>query len=92
MVFSEADSRNKIYMFIENNMNVFDEDVEFDDETNIFESGYVNSTFAMRLLNFIENEFGLIVPDEEIAIHNFSSVSAMWQMMVRLKEVQHESQ
>ena len=80
----EIESRTKVRNFIENNMNVFDEDIDLQDDTNIFANGFVNSTFAMRLLNFLEREFGIQVPDEEILLSNFSSVDAMWSLTTRL--------
>lgn len=83
----EIESRKKIRNFIESNMNVFDEDIELNDDTNIFASGFVNSTFAMRLLNFVEREFSVQVPDDEILLGNFSSVDAMWALATRLERV-----
>ncbi|MCW8876447.1 MAG: hypothetical protein OQJ89_02980 [Kangiellaceae bacterium] len=81
----ELGFRTKTRQFIENNMNVFDEDIDLTDETNIFTSGFVNSTFAMRLLNFLENEFSITVPDDEILLSNFSSVDSMWSLTSKLK-------
>lgn len=81
---SEQESRKKIRAFIEKNMNVLDEDIDLADDTNIFLGGFVNSTFAMRLLNFIEREFAVQVPDEEILLSNFSSVDAMWNLTAKL--------
>ena len=68
-------------------MNVFDdEDVELNDDTNIFTSGFVNSIFAMRLLNYLETEYDLEVPDEEIVMSNFSSIDAMHALVSKLQE------
>lgn len=68
--------RSKIREFIEINMNV-DDEVELQDDDNIFGKGYVTSIFAMRLLNFIESLSGITVADEDIVLPNFSSISAM---------------
>lgn len=81
-----AFSRENVRKFIESNMDVFDEDVELNDDTNIFTSGYVNSIFAMRLLNFIETQYDLEVPDEEIVMTNFSSIDAMHALVSKLQE------
>ena len=82
---TELGFRAKTRQFIENNMNVFDEDVDLTDDTNIFTSGFVNSTFAMRLLTFLESEFSIVVPDDEILLSNFSSVDAMWGLTSKLQ-------
>lgn len=79
-------NRESVRNFIESNMNVFDEDVELNDDTNIFTSGFVNSIFAMRLLNFLETEYDLEVPDEEIVMSNFSSIEAMNALVSKLQE------
>lgn len=81
----QAFNKESVRNFIESNMNVFDEDVELNDDTNIFTSGYVNSIFAMRLLNFLENEYGLEVPDEDIIIPNFSSINAMKALVEKIQ-------
>lgn len=78
-------NKESVRNFIESNMNVFDEDVELNDDTNIFTSGYVNSIFAMRLLNFLETEYGLEVPDEDIIIPNFSSIDAMKALVEKIQ-------
>lgn len=79
------EDRTKLYNFIESNMTIYDDDIEFIDSTNIFTSGFVSSIFAMRLLNFLENEFSITVPDEDIVIPNFSSINSMCEMVSRLK-------
>ena len=64
----------KIRAYIMKNLIVFEEDVEFSDSDNIFKMGFVNSLFAMKLLNFVESEFKITVENDEINIENFSSV------------------
>jgi acyl carrier protein len=66
--------REKIRSFIEANLVVFEDEAEFADADNIFEMGFVNSLFAMKLLNYVENEFGVEVDNEDMEISNFSSV------------------
>jgi acyl carrier protein len=64
----------KIRKYITSNLIVFDEEAEFTDSDNIFKLGFVNSLFAMKLLNYVEKEFNITVESEEIDIANFSSV------------------
>ena len=65
----------QIRTFIEANLMVFEEEIEYTDTDNIFEMGYVNSLFAMKLLNYVENEFNIIVENEDMDIKNFNSVN-----------------
>lgn len=67
--------REKIRKFIEANLVVFEDEAEFDDSDNIFEMGFVNSLFAMKLLNYVENEFGIEVDTDDMEISNFSSIN-----------------
>lgn len=85
----EQAGRANIRTFVEHNMTVFDDDAELEDGTDIFSSGYVNSIFAMRLLQFLEREFAIEIPDDDIQLTNFSSVDAMWTLVERLQEVNH---
>jgi methoxymalonate biosynthesis acyl carrier protein len=47
------------------------------DETNIFETGLVNSMFAMQLLLFVEKRFAIKVSNDELDLSNFLSVNAI---------------
>lgn len=50
---------------------------EFDDTVNIFDTGLVNSLFVMQLVMFIENEFGIIVENEDLVIERFQDVNSI---------------
>ena len=60
---------------IEGNMQIFDDDVTFENDDNIFQMGFVNSMFAMKIINFIESEYDIKVLDDDLDINNFSSVN-----------------
>lgn len=66
--------REKIRKYIEENLVVFEDEAEFTDKDNIFELGFVNSLFAMKLLNYVENEFNVNIENDDMEIVNFSSV------------------
>lgn len=65
----------KIRNFIESNLVVFEDEAEFGDDDNIFEMGFVNSLFAMKLVNYIEENHGIQVDNDDLEISNFSSVN-----------------
>jgi methoxymalonate biosynthesis acyl carrier protein len=68
------DTVRKIREFIERNLVIFDEGLVLKDEDNIFELGYVDSPFAIKLVSFIEEEFKVDVDDNDLDILNFNSV------------------
>ncbi|GEB35380.1 MULTISPECIES: acyl carrier protein [Brevibacillus] len=67
--------QEQIRNFILANLVVFDDEVEFSDDDNIFELGFVNSLFAMKLVTFIESEFQLTIESDEMEISNFNTIN-----------------
>lgn len=58
---------------------------EIDPDQDVFSLGYVNSLFAMELVMFIEKTFGVSVPNEELRIDNFRTVTAMTGLVGRTR-------
>lgn len=79
--------REKIRQFITANFIISNEeaDILFEDHENIFSLGFVNSMFAMKLLNYIESEFGFRVDNDDIIIDNFRSVDNMVLLVNKMK-------
>jgi len=61
----------------------FFQNIELEDEQDIFALGFVNSLFAMQLVLFVEKEFGLEVEDEDLDIDNFRSIQAITALVQR---------
>ncbi len=55
----------------------FFQNVELEDDQDIFALGFVNSLFAMQLVLFVEKEFGFTVEDEDLDVDNFRSINAL---------------
>lgn len=70
--------------FIRNNL-VTDEAEDFSDDVNIFECGFVNSLFAMKLLSFIEGTFNIDINTDDIDIANFPTVENMVKLIEKNK-------
>lgn len=68
------DSKDKIRVFIEENMAIINDDAVLNDTDNIFEMGFVDSMFAMQLVTFVEFEFDIKVENEDLDINNFNSI------------------
>lgn len=71
--------REKVRAFILASIHVPD----LDDDDNLFESGIVNSLFAVQLMTFIEKTFAIEVGMDDLDIANFKSISASAEFVVR---------
>jgi methoxymalonate biosynthesis acyl carrier protein len=58
--------------------------VSINDSDDIFSLGIVSSLFAMELVVFVETEFNLTVPHDELRMANFRSVDAMSELVNRV--------
>ncbi len=56
---------------------------ELDDEIDIFESGLVETMFAVQLVAFTEKEFGIVVEDHDLDLNNFRSVDGLTNFISR---------
>jgi acyl carrier protein len=54
-----------------------------DDDDDLFESGIVNSLFAVQLMTFVEKTFALEVAAEDLEIDNFRSLNATTGFVLR---------
>ena len=54
-----------------------------DDDDNLFESGVVNSLFAIQLMTFIEKSFAIEVEMDDLDIENFKSLNAAAAFVAR---------
>lgn len=81
---------DKIRTFIESNLLAFDDDLTINDDDNIFESGFVDSSVAMQLVLFVEEEFSIHVTDEDLDLVNFSSINRIVRF-IQQKEQQWNS-
>jgi acyl carrier protein len=53
------------------------------DDEDIFSLGFVNSLFAMELVMFIEKNFNIRIPNEELRIDNFRTTTRMAELVER---------
>lgn len=78
--------KEHVRKLIESNLLILDDDVEFTDDDNLFEMGFVNSLFAMKLLNFIESEYSITIKNEDIDVNNFNSVNNIIRLIKKYKD------
>ena len=58
---------------------------EITDTEDIFSLGYINSLFAMELVMYIEKEFTVTIPNDELRIDNFRTAKAMTELVDGLR-------
>lgn len=51
------------------------------DDEDIFSLGFVNSMFAMQLVQFVETEFGVEVESDDLVLDNFRSINAIARLV-----------
>ena len=61
----------------------FFRDHQLADDEDIFATGYVNSMFAMQLVQFVEGTFGITVESDDLEIDNFRTVDAIAALVER---------
>ena len=49
---------------------------DLNDDDNLFESGIVNSLFAVQLMTFLEKSFDIEVTMDDLSMDNFESINA----------------
>jgi methoxymalonate biosynthesis acyl carrier protein len=53
------------------------------DEDDIFALGFGNSLFAIQLVTFVENEFGIEIDSEDLEMTNFRSIQSISDLVER---------
>jgi len=71
--------KETVRKFIESSINI---DALGDDE-NLFDSGLINSLFAVQLTTFLERKFGIEIGQDDLDIENLKSVSATAAFVAR---------
>lgn len=64
------------------------EELELD--ADIFKTGYVNSLFAMKLVQFVEGNFNIKVENEDLEITNFSTVNNLTNFIINKLAAQNK--
>jgi len=62
---------------------LFGDASQLEDDTSFLESGIIDSTGILELINFIEEKYGIKVDDEELVPENFDSLKNITQYLER---------
>ena len=71
--------KEKIRAYIKETL--LENDIELHEEEDLLNTGLVDSIGVVKLIAFIEEEFNIIVPPEEMVIENFISIQAIEQFL-----------
>jgi acyl carrier protein len=78
----ETEIKTSIRQFLARHFRNYD----LQDDEDIFALGFVNSLFAMQLVLFVENEFGITVEDQDLDIDNFRTINALTALVTHKKD------
>lgn len=68
-------------------LKTFNTSITVDMDKKLVTDGVIDSVDIVSLIAELEEEFGISIPMEDVIEDNFDSVSAIWNMIQRLKQV-----
>jgi acyl carrier protein len=83
---NERDIASRIESFVRDTFDVTSNDPNFGRELDLFEHAYVDSVGLTELLAFIEDEFSVDVPENELMSEEFVTIDGMAGVVARLRD------
>jgi acyl carrier protein len=65
---------------------IYDDEKDFDENTNLLDRGIIDSMSLVRLISFIEENYEIQVQDEDIVPENFSSLHKIAGFITQRKQ------
>jgi acyl carrier protein len=56
------------------------------EEENLLANGVIDSLGVLKLVSFIENQFEVQVPDEDVTVNNFRSLKSIGEYLEKRKQ------
>ena len=81
-VTNQAAQKDQIRDFVRENLAAPKGITTFTDEESLTESGVIDSLGILRLVGFLEENFGVRVGDEEITAENLASINIIEQFVL----------
>ena len=81
---TEEEVAERIETFVREHFKVSADDPGFDRTADLFERGYVDSVGFVEMLEFVREEFGVEVPEEDLMSDEFTSIDGMATVIARL--------
>ena len=76
-----SDTEQTIQRFVRENLLPHGAEAEIGTTDSLLDSGLIDSMAVLRLVSFIESEFGFEVTDEEVVPDNFETVEAIARLV-----------
>jgi acyl carrier protein len=83
---NERDIASRIESFVRDTFDVASNDPNFGRKLDLFEHAYVDSVGLTELLAFIEDEFSVDVPEDELMSEEFVTIDGMARVIARLRD------
>ncbi len=77
--------RQTITKFINENLVQDGREAQFEADDNLIEEGIIDSMGLMQMIQFIEEQTGLRVPDDQVLPENFQTISSIEQLVESLR-------
>lgn len=87
---TQIDIQNRVRDFVVNEL-LQGQDRGLDESTPLLDWGIIDSLSLMTLVSYLEDQFSVRVPDEDIGPDNFGTLKAVGAMVVRLKEAARQA-
>ncbi len=81
---TEEEVAQSIEGFVRDQFSIDSADPRFGRGVDLFENSYVDSVGLAELLGFIEDEFGVAVPDDDLLSEQFASIDGIARTVCRL--------
>jgi acyl carrier protein len=75
----------RLEAFIRTQFAIAPSDTRFSRSVLLFEHGYIDSVGAVELLAFVQSEFGVAVPDDELLSDEFSTIEGIATIIGRVR-------
>src|ERR671923_1238212 len=81
----QAEVEARIETFVRSRFKVAAHDPGFSVSADLYEEGYVDSIGIVELVTFLEEEFDVAIPEEEMLGPDFSSISGIASIVTRIQ-------
>jgi len=81
----ETEVAQRLEQFVREQFAIDPGDTRFGRSVDLFEAAYVDSVGLAETLAFIEDEFGVAIPDEELLSEEFGTIDGMAATVCRLR-------
>jgi acyl carrier protein len=83
---NQSEVAGRIEQFVRTQFSISPSDPGFGPGADLFDGGYVDSVGLAELLAYIEEEFGVAVPDDDLLAEDFATIEGMARTVVRLAD------